>query len=173
MIRCGGLVWWSRRSGGARVRGWRCEVGSAVGGLAGVVAGRGGAGAVVCVCVYVVGDGGACGCWGVGAGAELGFGAGRRVSGVGARPGAVALGIPGFVVAAEGALRCGSDPEAYFSDGVRPAVARRLCAGCEWLAECGAYAVARPALSGVWGGLTRGERAVLRRRAQDGQRGTG
>ncbi|MEU5097599.1 WhiB family transcriptional regulator [Streptomyces sp. NPDC020996] len=62
-------------------------------------------------------------------------------------------------------LRCRADPDAYFAQGVRPEVARGLCAGCPCLAECASYALGRPELWGVWGGMTRREREVLRRRA--------
>ncbi|MGW4541606.1 WhiB family transcriptional regulator [Streptomyces chartreusis] len=80
----------------------------------------------------------------------------------GARP--VELGVPDFVVAAGEPVRCRSDPEAYFADGVRSRGALALCSGCSFLEACRAYAVERPALWGVWGGTTRMERVSLRRR---------
>ncbi|MFE1882666.1 WhiB family transcriptional regulator [Streptomyces diastatochromogenes] len=65
-------------------------------------------------------------------------------------------------------LRCRADPDAYFADGLRPERARALCVGCGYLEACGAYALERPELVGVWGGLTRGERGALRRRRSSG-----
>lgn len=75
----------------------------------------------------------------------------------GARP-LVSLGVPGFVVETGERLRCRDNPDAYFRRGLRPAEARELCTGCGYLAACGAFAVGRPELLGVWGGLTARER---------------
>ncbi|MGW4974685.1 WhiB family transcriptional regulator [Streptomyces mirabilis] len=82
----------------------------------------------------------------------------------GARP-VVSLGIPEFVVEGREPLRCRADPDAYFADGLRPAQARVLCAGCGYLDVCRAYALGRAQLWGVWGGTTRREREALRRGA--------
>lgn len=85
------------------------------------------------------------------------------MSGVaGARP--VRLGVPEFVFGVGEPARCRSDPEAYFAVGVRSGAARALCGGCGYLDVCRAYALARPSLWGVWGGMTRNEREVARRR---------
>ena len=80
-----------------------------------------------------------------------------------------ALGIPGFVLVEGEPLRCRTDPDAYFSDRVKPAGARRLCEGCGYLEACGAYALERPSLWGVWGGMTRREREAARRRPAEGR----
>ncbi|MFJ3229771.1 WhiB family transcriptional regulator [Streptomyces sp. NPDC086787] len=77
----------------------------------------------------------------------------------------VALGIPEFVTEALSPLQCREDPDAYFTDGLRPGQARVLCTGCGYVELCGAYALERPELWGVWGGTTRREREALRRRA--------
>ncbi|MET7651554.1 WhiB family transcriptional regulator [Streptomyces sp. NPDC005486] len=79
------------------------------------------------------------------------------------RPGLVDLGVPGFAVEAAGPLPCRADPDAYFAAGTRPPVARLLCAGCGYVEACGVYAVGDSRLVGVWGGLTEGERRMLRR----------
>ncbi|AVH61319.1 WhiB family transcriptional regulator [Streptomyces dengpaensis] len=66
---------------------------------------------------------------------------------------------------------CRTDPDAYFAEGVRPARARELCAGCGYLEACRAYVLDNPELYGVWGGTTRRERQGVRRRAAEGDRG--
>lgn len=91
---------------------------------------------------------------------------GRNLAG--ARP-LVSLGIPEFVVEARERLRCRDDPDGYFADGLRPPAARVLCAGCGYLEACRAYALGRPGLHGVWGGMTRRERESVRRRAAEGR----
>lgn len=74
----------------------------------------------------------------------------------------VVLVAPSFVKAAEGALRCVSDPDAYHGGGTTPEGAEALCRGCVCLLECRAYAVENGEF-GVWGGPTEAERRVLRR----------
>lgn len=61
------------------------------------------------------------------------------------------------------------DPEPFFPEvgaagDARAAteIAKRVCEPCEVRTECLAYAMAHPELEGVWGGLTEGERGVLR-----------
>ncbi|MFD5227414.1 WhiB family transcriptional regulator [Streptomyces qaidamensis] len=81
---------------------------------------------------------------------------------VGPRP-ALSLGIPDFVVEAEGPLQCREDPDAWFADGLRQSDAEALCDGCSFLDVCEAFALERPELFGVWGGTTRREREWLRR----------
>lgn len=60
-----------------------------------------------------------------------------------------------------------TDPDAFFPDEhgqmLHLSVARRVCRACPVQAECRDYALARPALVGVWGGLTVNERIRLRR----------
>ncbi|MET8803605.1 WhiB family transcriptional regulator [Streptomyces sp. NPDC004546] len=80
----------------------------------------------------------------------------------------VALGIPPFVWEARERLRCRDDPDAFFAEGIRPRQARALCAECGYLEACGAYALERAELVGVWGGTTTGERRALRRRSAEG-----
>jgi WhiB family transcriptional regulator, redox-sensing transcriptional regulator len=72
---------------------------------------------------------------------------------------------PSFVRAAEGRLRCGSDPDLYHQGGTSSEAAAELCRGCGFVASCLAYAVENRELSGVWGGTTEGERRRLRARA--------
>ncbi len=47
--------------------------------------------------------------------------------------------------------------------GESTAPAKRICSGCLVRAECFDYALADPALAGVWGGLSARERGRLRR----------
>ena len=70
----------------------------------------------------------------------------------------------------EGEQACaGVDTDLFFPpDGWQRAAverARTICRSCPFLAACTAYAMDRPALHGMWGGLTQAERAALRRRA--------
>lgn len=62
----------------------------------------------------------------------------------------------------------GGDPaviELFFpTRGVNVRKAIALCADCPVITECRSYALARPELSGVWGGTTDTERDRLRRR---------
>ena len=46
---------------------------------------------------------------------------------------------------------------------LRPAKA--VCTGCPVLEQCRTYALARPTLSGIWGGTSDRERQALRRAA--------
>lgn len=63
-----------------------------------------------------------------------------------------------------GALCAQVDPELFFPDkGGNVRDARRICARCEVLDECGEYALERPELDGVWGGLTTRQRRTVRR----------
>ena len=65
----------------------------------------------------------------------------------------------------------GSDPEAWFPDHGRRAeeTVVRVCGGCPVRQECLEYALPRPELVGVWGGLTASQRDQARRRAARGQ----
>lgn len=80
----------------------------------------------------------------------------------------VELGTPVFVRAAGSLLMCGEDPESYHRGGVSSEDAAALCAGCGFVAECAAYALADPRLSGVWGGTT--EEGRRRQRSREAER---
>ena len=41
--------------------------------------------------------------------------------------------------------------------------ARNVCAGCDALDRCAEYAIARPELDGIWGGMTKRQRDLTRR----------
>lgn len=57
----------------------------------------------------------------------------------------------------------GESTELFFpEDDVATELARSICSGCKVRAECIGYAVEIPSLDGIWGGLTRQERAKLR-----------
>lgn len=58
----------------------------------------------------------------------------------------------------------GTDPEAFFPEKGQPSnAARRVCAGCEIRVACGEYAIVRPELTGLWGGMGERERQAIRR----------
>jgi WhiB family redox-sensing transcriptional regulator len=57
------------------------------------------------------------------------------------------------------------DPELFhLEQGQSPRPAKRICADCPVLDACRSYALARPELLGIWGGLTEPERRALRSR---------
>lgn len=56
----------------------------------------------------------------------------------------------------------GMDPNVFFQGN--PNKAKAVCGNCPVKAECAEYAIARPTLEGVWGGMTDNERASYRRR---------
>lgn len=87
----------------------------------------------------------------------------------GSRSGLVRLDVPEFVLEGGPPATCRTDPDAYFADGVRAGRARELCSGCSYLEACRAYALERPSVWGVWGGMTRGARESARRRAAEGR----
>ncbi|MFH8797086.1 WhiB family transcriptional regulator [Streptomyces sp. NPDC017941] len=61
------------------------------------------------------------------------------------------------------ALCAQTDPDAFFPEvGGSPRAAVRTCATCPVRPDCLAYALARPSLSGIWGGLTTVQRDRLR-----------
>ena len=67
---------------------------------------------------------------------------------------------------AEQALCAQSDPEAWFPEaGEAATLAKAICGTCPVLAPCRAYALARPELRGIWGGLSERERRAARREA--------
>lgn len=80
----------------------------------------------------------------------------------GARP-ALQLGVPAFAVEERRPLPCRIDPDSFFVPDHQAGPAKALCAPCTYREPCAAYAVADPALQGVWGGLTQRERRALRR----------
>ncbi len=59
---------------------------------------------------------------------------------------------------------CAGEPTDLFfpEDDEATELARSICGRCRVRAECISYAVAIPSLDGIWGGLTRHERAKLR-----------
>lgn len=61
---------------------------------------------------------------------------------------------------------CAGEPTELFfpEDDVATELARSICSGCKVRAECIGYAVEIPSLDGIWGGLTRQERAKLGRK---------
>ena len=64
------------------------------------------------------------------------------------------------------ALCAQSDPEAWFPEaGERAELAKAICRTCPVQAPCLAYALGRPGLRGIWGGLSERERRAARRRA--------
>jgi WhiB family redox-sensing transcriptional regulator len=170
--------WWLRRSGGGSRRGWggdggaegvRCCGGAACGadgyGWSRVAGGCGVH--VVCDCRVAGGRAG-----GLDAVVVAGAGGATLSGAPGARPGLVLLGVPEFVFGPGPAAPCRADPEAWFAEGVRAGRARVLCAGCGYLEACGAFALERSGLWGVWGGMTRLERESLRRRSRGGVGGS-
>jgi WhiB family transcriptional regulator, redox-sensing transcriptional regulator len=65
---------------------------------------------------------------------------------------------------AEQALCAQADPEAWFPERATPApVAKAICARCPVLEPCRVYALDRPELRGVWGGMSERERRSARR----------
>lgn len=57
-----------------------------------------------------------------------------------------------------------TDPDAFFpGKGENPTAAKRVCDACPVKARCVEYALAHPALTGVWGGTTIRERQQLRK----------
>lgn len=64
------------------------------------------------------------------------------------------------------ALCAQTDPEIFHPEVGRSALeAKRICAACPVQPECRAYAIGRPELLGVWGGLTARQRRRLRQTA--------
>lgn len=67
-----------------------------------------------------------------------------------------------------------SDPDAFFPELEHPGslpMVRRICGGCPVRTQCLDYALARPELVGIWGGLTTRERH--RHRAANSREGAG
>jgi WhiB family transcriptional regulator, redox-sensing transcriptional regulator len=70
---------------------------------------------------------------------------------------------------AEQALCAQADPDAWFPDkGGNPVVAKRICAACPVRTQCLDYALSGAdtwggIATGIWGGTTPHERALLRR----------
>ncbi len=63
----------------------------------------------------------------------------------------------------DGALCAQTDPDAFFPEkGGSTRAAKKVCLACEVRAQCLAYALAHPGLTGVWGGLSPRERGQLR-----------
>lgn len=67
------------------------------------------------------------------------------------------------------ALCAQTDPDLFYPEtGQTSRTARTVCGPCPVIAECRAYALARPEPHGVWGGLSARERTLLRRRQGSG-----
>lgn len=59
----------------------------------------------------------------------------------------------------------GTDPEIFFGEsGCNGDDAKRICGRCDVASECLAYAVERPHLSGVWGGVGHRARQQMKKR---------
>lgn len=59
-----------------------------------------------------------------------------------------------------------TDPEVFFApekDVRTVRLAKKVCLGCPVQLDCAEYAVRRPELQGIWGGLTESERWKHRR----------
>ncbi len=68
----------------------------------------------------------------------------------------------------DGALCARSDPETWFpGKGGSAAAAKRVCAACPVRAECLDYALAKPEVDGIWGGLAYAERRAEAQRRRD------
>lgn len=65
----------------------------------------------------------------------------------------------------EGAACAGRDVETFFPGGGCGSnkKAKSICAGCPVVADCLEYAMERPWLAGVWGGMSAHQRRDLRR----------
>lgn len=56
------------------------------------------------------------------------------------------------------------NPEMFFLKEGEPAgEVRRFCSDCPVKTKCAEFAISRPYLYGIWGGLTRSERALIRK----------
>lgn len=65
------------------------------------------------------------------------------------------------------ALCAQTDPELFHPEkGGSPKAAKRVCLACDVRAQCLAWAIANDEQDGVWGGLSRAERAKLKRAAK-------
>lgn len=65
-----------------------------------------------------------------------------------------------------------SDPEAFFPEPGQPNLAveaRAVCAWCPVLVECRDWAIARPGVTGIWGGTSDRERQAMRRRTRQAE----
>lgn len=80
------------------------------------------------------------------------------------------LGTPDFVHVVRAPLPCTSAPEAFHRGGTTTEEAAALCAGCGFVVECAAYALADARLSGTWGGTTEVERRRVRAREAERRR---
>lgn len=73
----------------------------------------------------------------------------------------------------EAALCTQVDPEAFYPEGGKPGMAKRICLACTLRTECAEWAIANEEQWGTWGGLGQQERRGLiqarKRAAQRGQ----
>jgi WhiB family redox-sensing transcriptional regulator len=64
----------------------------------------------------------------------------------------------------EFALCAQTDPEAFFPEkGCSTRDGKKICAKCEVMMECRAYAILHDERFGIWGGLSERERRSIRR----------
>lgn len=84
---------------------------------------------------------------------------------MGSRPAAAEV-VPHFLRHAELPTPCRGKDRIFTGPNPAPSTAQSLCTGCHLRAACLDYAMARPDLEGVWGGLTKSERTGLRRGAR-------
>lgn len=75
--------------------------------------------------------------------------------------------------------RCRFEPFALFfpPDGetgeqrdMRERRAKKVCAACPVIDQCGEYALTRPERYGIWGGMTPDDRRIERRRRRETER---
>lgn len=66
----------------------------------------------------------------------------------------------------DGTCRTVEDPDIFFpeNESFRKQIrtAQKICSNCPVQRRCAEYALARPGLRGIWGGLTGGDRMRLR-----------
>ena len=60
------------------------------------------------------------------------------------------------------------DPDLFFPESGANITnaARKVCEACPVQEECLDYALDHPGITGMWGGMTEGQRALMRRRQQ-------
>lgn len=63
----------------------------------------------------------------------------------------------------------GLDPDLFFpSVNENAPTAKRVCADCPVIRQCGEWAIAHNEQSGVWGGMSEKERKRIRRQRKEG-----
>lgn len=75
------------------------------------------------------------------------------------------------VTAADNGTPCQQNPDIWWDDDKRiQQLAVNGCGTCPLKTQCGEWAVTANEREGVWGGMTPGDRALLRRRSTDARR---